>query len=223
MSSETGVWRATSPWAMLCVLIPGLMITHLQHVSPWCCLCFACHSPNKTCSSLRPDSIVPPFQRSCSRQKGPAEHSEWKGLSTSGNSDLFCLRASPLVSPTRPPASLFFIRTAKNGPVAPPDPRFRPDLGLHPSGELRPTPAFRGALGDSGRNKLRETAENIRARSRGSCGPDLSARVGGRRRRHRLIFRASSSPHASSSARCKGCRRWPASHAARRVNATAAI
>jgi hypothetical protein len=35
----------------------------------------------------------------------------------------------------------------------------------------------------------RETAENIRARSRGSCGPDLSARVGGRRR-HRLVFPA---------------------------------
>jgi hypothetical protein len=67
---------------------------------------------------------------------------------------LLRLRASPLMSPTRPPAPLFFIRTAKNGPVAPPVPRFRPNLGLHPSGEPRPSPAFRGALGDSGRNKL---------------------------------------------------------------------
>jgi hypothetical protein len=49
------------------------------HPGEWCCLCFACHSPNKTCSFLRPDSIVPPFQRSCFRQKGPEEHSEWKG------------------------------------------------------------------------------------------------------------------------------------------------
>jgi hypothetical protein len=68
------------------------------------------------------------------------------------------------MSPTRPPAPLFFIRTAKNGPVAPPDRRFRPDLGLHPSGEPRPSPAFRGALGDSGRNKLaRNRRENSRA------------------------------------------------------------
>jgi hypothetical protein len=64
------------------------------------------------------------------------------------------VRASPLMSPTRLLASLFFIRTAKNGPVVPPDSRFRPDLGLHPSGEPRPSPAFRSALGDSGRNKL---------------------------------------------------------------------
>jgi hypothetical protein len=73
------------------------------------------------------------------------------------------IRATPLVSPTRPPASFFSIRTAKNGPVMPPDPRFRPDLGLHPSGEPRPSPAFRGALGDSGRNKL---ARNRREYSR---------------------------------------------------------
>jgi hypothetical protein len=63
------------------------------------------------------------------------------------------LRASPAVSPTRPPAALIFIRTVLFGPTAPPAPRFRPDLGFHPSGEPRPSPAFRGALGDSGRNK----------------------------------------------------------------------
>jgi hypothetical protein len=66
----------------------------------------------------------------------------------------FSVRATPLMSPTRPSAFFFSIRTAKNGPVAPLDPRFLPDLGLHPSGEPRPSPAFRDALGDSGRNKL---------------------------------------------------------------------
>jgi hypothetical protein len=57
------------------------------------------------------------------------------------------------MNPTRFPAVLFFIRTAKNGSVAPPVPRFPSDLGLHPSGEPRPSLALRGALGDSGREK----------------------------------------------------------------------
>jgi hypothetical protein len=102
------------------------------------------------------------------------------------------LRASPATSPARPPAPYFFIRTAKIGPVAPPVPRFRPDLGLHPSGESRPSPAFRGALGDSERKKCARNGEET---SCASCGPDLSVRVIGRRP-HRLVFRASSSsPH----------------------------
>ncbi|KAK1693188.1 hypothetical protein QYE76_009885 [Lolium multiflorum] len=71
------------------------------------------------------------------------------------------LRASPLVPPTRPPSDVFPIRTAKLGPVAPPVPRFRPDLALHPSGEPTPSPAPRGPIGDSGRVKSEE-------------GPDLS-------------------------------------------------
>jgi hypothetical protein len=37
------------------------------------------------------------------------------------------LRASPAVSPARPPGRLFFIRMDENGPVASPDPRFLPD------------------------------------------------------------------------------------------------
>jgi hypothetical protein len=78
---------------------------------------------------------------------------------------LMCLglRASPATSPARPLAAVFFIRTAKNGPVAPPVPRFPPDLGLNPSGEPRPSPIPRGALGDSGREKS-------------GNGPALSAR-----------------------------------------------
>jgi hypothetical protein len=62
-------------------------------------------------------------------------------------------------------------------------------LGLHPSGEPKPSPAFRGALGDSGRKKRARNGEEI---SRASCGPDLSAREGSRRP-HRLVFRAPSS------------------------------
>jgi hypothetical protein len=50
----------------------------------------------------------------------------------------------------RPPAAVFFIRTAKIGPVAPMVPCFPPDLGLHPSGEPRPSPVPRGTLRDSG-------------------------------------------------------------------------
>jgi hypothetical protein len=42
---------------------------------------------------------------------------------------------SSAVSSTRPLTAIFFIRTTKNGLVASPDPRFRPDLGFYPSGE----------------------------------------------------------------------------------------
>jgi hypothetical protein len=55
--------------------------------------------------------------------------------------------------PGEVPDILFFIRTVKNGPVAPLVSRFRPDLGLHPSGDPRPSPVFRDTLGDSGRKK----------------------------------------------------------------------
>jgi hypothetical protein len=65
-------------------------------------------------------------------------------------------RASQVVSLTRPPTALFFIRTVLFGLAAPPVPCFPPDLGLHPSGEPRPSLAPRGALGDSGQEKSRD-------------------------------------------------------------------
>jgi hypothetical protein len=73
------------------------------------------------------------------------------------------IRASPAMVSARSPAAVFFIRTAKNGPVAPPVPHFSPDLGLHPSGEPRSSLVSRGALGDSRREKSGD-------------GPALSAR-----------------------------------------------
>jgi hypothetical protein len=85
------------------------------------------------------------------------------------------------------PDTLFFPDGVDRSSRAP-DPRFRPGLGLHPSGEPRPSSSFRGALGDSGRKKR---ARNGEENSRASFGPDLSARVGGRRP-HRFVFRASS-------------------------------
>jgi hypothetical protein len=99
---------------------------------------------------------------------------------------IFVLRASPAMNPTRPPAALFFIQTVKNGSVAPPVPCFRPDLGFHPSGKPRSSPAPRGALEESGGNKCVGNAEES---FRASGGPDLSARKGGRRP-HRIVFRA---------------------------------
>jgi hypothetical protein len=39
----------------------------------------------------------------------------------------FSLRASPTVSQTRSSGRIFFIRVDENGPVTPPDSRFRPD------------------------------------------------------------------------------------------------
>jgi hypothetical protein len=58
---------------------------------------------------------------------------------------------SSRVPESAPGRSFFFIQTAVFGPAVPPIPRFCPDLGFHPSGEPRPSPAF--ALGDSERNK----------------------------------------------------------------------
>jgi hypothetical protein len=52
----------------------------------------------------------------------------------------------------------------KNSPVAPPVSRFRPDLGLYPSGEPRPSPAPWGALGNSGRNECAGTSRKVSAR-----------------------------------------------------------
>jgi hypothetical protein len=63
------------------------------------------------------------------------------------------VRASPATSPARSPIAVFFIRTAKYGSVAPPVPRFPPDLGLNPSGEPTPSPIPRGAFGDFRREK----------------------------------------------------------------------
>jgi hypothetical protein len=65
--------------------------------------------------------------------------------------------------PDEAPDRHFFIRTAENSPVAPPVPRFPPDLCLHPSDKPRPSPVPRGTLGDSGREKSRD-------------GPTLSVR-----------------------------------------------
>jgi hypothetical protein len=126
------------------------------------------------------------------------------------------LRASPATSPARPSAACFFIRTMKIGSVATPVPRFRLDLGLHPSGEPRPFPAFQDTLGDdSGRKKCARNGEET---FHASCDPDLLAREIGRRP-HRLVFRASSSsPRIVFHARCKSCRQWTSSHAARQVN-----
>jgi hypothetical protein len=73
------------------------------------------------------------------------------------------VRASPAMVPARPSAAVFFIRMVKNSSVALPVPRFSLDLGLHPSGEPRPSPVPRDALGDSGREKSGD-------------GPALSAR-----------------------------------------------
>jgi hypothetical protein len=123
------------------------------------------------------------------------------------------LRASPLTSPTRLPVSFFFIRTAKNGPVVPPVPRFRPDLGLHPSGELRPSWPSGVRSGTPDEKNARKTArETPTRRMAPTC----------RRERVVVVLIASSSAHrrlprASSSARCKSCCRWTSSHAVRRV------
>jgi hypothetical protein len=81
--------------------------------------------------------------------------------------------------------SPFFIRTAKNGPVAPSDPHFYPDLGFHPSGEPMSSQTPRGALGESGGNK---SVENVEENSRVPGGPELSARKADRCP-HRIVFR----------------------------------
>jgi hypothetical protein len=98
------------------------------------------------------------------------------------------VRASPATSPARPPVP-FFSSGRRKWPSRASVPHFRPDLVLHPFDEPRPSPAFRDALGDSGRNKYARNGEET---FRMSCGPGLSAREGGRRP-HRIDFRASSS------------------------------
>jgi hypothetical protein len=137
-------------------------------------------------------------------------------------SDMHIVRASPLTRPMRPRRALFLSERRKSAQLRPRILVFaRIWAFIHPASPGHPRPS--GARsGTPDETNWREKAGKNRARSRGSCGPDLSARVGGRRP-HRLVFRASPSPHASSSARCKGCRRWPTSHAARRVNASVAI
>ena len=55
--------------------------------------------------------------------------------------------------PGRTPGACFLILTVKNGPVAPPDPRFRLDLVFDPSGVPMSTLAPRGTLGESEGNK----------------------------------------------------------------------
>jgi hypothetical protein len=70
------------------------------------------------------------------------------------------------MNPARPPAAVFFIRTAKNGSVTPPVPCFPSDLGLRPSGEPRPSPVPQGALGGlqtrEKRGRARSVGERIR-------------------------------------------------------------
>jgi hypothetical protein len=89
-------------------------------------------------------------------------------------------------------------------------------LGLHPSGEPRPSGA-RSATPNE--RNARETARKLPARR---VAPSY------RRERAVVVLIVSSSvhrrlPRASSSARCKSCRRWTSSHAARRVNAWPSI
>jgi hypothetical protein len=51
----------------------------------------------------------------------------------------------------------------KSGPVAPPDPRFRPDLGFHPSGEPMSSPAPGARSGSPEETKVRETSRRVPA------------------------------------------------------------
>ena len=131
------------------------------------------------------------------------------------------LRASPLVPPNRPPASGFSIRTAKFGPVAPPVPRFRPDLGLNSSGDPTPPRPPGERSGSPDETKARETPRKLPARLVApTCRREkpivvLIASSSARCkslppvciRRPRGELMSSSSAHASSSARTKGCRR----------------
>jgi hypothetical protein len=133
-----------------------------------------------------------------------------RGLPLDATVQRLCLRASPATSPARPRHTFFFIRTVKIGPVAPPDSRFRLDLGLiHPASPRHPRPS--GARsGTPDERNARETARKIPARR---VVPTC------RRERAVVVLIVSSSAHrrlprASSSARCKSCRRWTASHAA---------
>jgi hypothetical protein len=112
-------------------------------------------------------------------------------------------------------------------------------LIFHPDGEKRLSRAPGSSISPgSGHLSIRRAqaipglpghARGLRTKQTGAKLTRKFARVpAGRvaptyRREWAVVVIVSSSPHASSSARCKGCRRWPASHAARRVNASAAI
>jgi hypothetical protein len=114
-------------------------------------------------------------------------------------SSLPCLRASLAMVPARSRQPFFFHSDGEKGLNRAPGSSFSPGFGPSSIRRTRPSSAFRGALGDSGRKKC---AQNGEESSRASGGPDLSAREGGRRP-HRIVFRASSSSRVSSSARCK--------------------
>jgi hypothetical protein len=68
--------------------------------------------------------------------------------------------------PDEVPGSHFFIRTAKNGPVAPSVPRFPLDLGLHISGEPMPSPSPPGRARGLRMREKRGRARSIGERTR---------------------------------------------------------
>jgi hypothetical protein len=74
-------------------------------------------------------------------------------------SDLFPLpRWSSAVSPTRPPAALFFYPMTLFGPAASPVPRFCPDLAfIHPESPGHPL-LFEARSGTTDKTKTRETS-----------------------------------------------------------------
>jgi hypothetical protein len=71
------------------------------------------------------------------------------------------VRASPLVSPNKPPTGYFPTRTAKNGSAAPPVPRFpRIWAFIHPASPRQPRPT--GARSGSPDEAIaRETPRNL--------------------------------------------------------------
>jgi hypothetical protein len=113
------------------------------------------------------------------------------------------------MNPTRPSTAFFFIRTAKNGLVAP---RFlvfaRIWAFIHPvsPGHPRPPGARSGSL------------EETNARERSRKVPARLVFLTYRRERAVVVLIASSSAHRLPRT-VKACRRWTCSHAARRVNA----
>jgi hypothetical protein len=88
------------------------------------------------------------------------------------------LRPSSAVSPMRPPAVFFFYPDGEKWHNRAPGPRFRLNLGFHPSGEPMSTPLPPGERSGS--------SEEIIARE-SSGGLDLSATKAGRRPR-RIVF-----------------------------------
>jgi hypothetical protein len=135
---------------------------------------------------------------------------------------IFCYSLQPLLEhlqrfPRLGLADVFFIRTAVFGPAAPSVPRFRPDFGFHSSGEPRPSPAFQGALGDSGRNVNARNVERARGvgERKGSSSPLISFPS----KMHRIYpFSPLKSPHScsSSSSLPPPCRRRGSPTTARR-------